>query len=176
MTLPGSIKGHETALSVSSSLILAAEQTNFNMRRAHPIFGPLFSQEDHSFIIYSFLLDQLVLKLQVGCLIPALTSATIFFPLYDSQYRVFSQADIKVLELINTLVHIFVLHICLVTKMVTRRREMNMQIFLITQNNYEWIFTHFKGNIEVLLRRVDLRKENNKHLQILRLTKQPVRT
>ena len=62
MTFPGSIKGRATALSVSSSLILAAEQTNINMRRAHPILGPLFSLEDHSFIIYSFLIDQLVLE------------------------------------------------------------------------------------------------------------------
>ena len=58
MTFPGNIKGCVNALSLSSSLILAAEQTNINMRRAHPIFGPLFSLEDHSFIIYSFLLDQ----------------------------------------------------------------------------------------------------------------------
>ena len=61
MTFPNSIKGHANALSLSSSLILAAEQTNINMR-AHPIFGLLFSLGDHSFIIYSFLLDQLVLK------------------------------------------------------------------------------------------------------------------
>ena len=40
---------------------LAAEQTNVNMRRVHPICGPLFSLKDHSFIIYSFLLDQQVL-------------------------------------------------------------------------------------------------------------------
>ena len=62
MTFPGSIRGRANALSLSSSLILAAEQTNVNMRRANPIFGPLFSQENHSFIIYSFLLDQLVLE------------------------------------------------------------------------------------------------------------------
>ena len=62
MTFPGSIKGRANALSLSSSLILAAEQTNINMRRAHPILGPLFSLEDHSFIIYSFLVDQLVLE------------------------------------------------------------------------------------------------------------------
>ena len=61
MNFPGNIKGYENALSLSSSLILAAEQTNFNMKRAHSIFGPLFSREDHSFIIYSLLLDQLVL-------------------------------------------------------------------------------------------------------------------
>ena len=62
MTFPGSIKGRANALSVSSLLILAVEQTNINMRRAHSIFGPLFSLEDHSFIIYSFLHDQLVLE------------------------------------------------------------------------------------------------------------------
>ena len=62
MTFLGSIKGHANALSVSSSLILAAEQTNINIGRAHPFFGQLFSVEDHSLIIYSFLLDQLVLK------------------------------------------------------------------------------------------------------------------
>ena len=62
MTFPGNIKGHTNTLSPSSSLILAAEQTNFNMGRAHSIFGPFFSLEDHSFIIYSFLLDQLVLE------------------------------------------------------------------------------------------------------------------
>ena len=71
MTFPGSIKGRAITLSVSSSLILAAEQTNINMRRA-------------------------LSKLQFGCFIPVLTSATAFFPLYDSQYRVFSQAVIKV--------------------------------------------------------------------------------
>ena len=62
MTFPGSIKGRTNALSLSSSLILVAEQTNINMKRAHPNFGPLFSLENHSFIIYSFLLDQLVLE------------------------------------------------------------------------------------------------------------------
>ena len=62
MTFPSNIKGCVNAFSFSSSLILAAEQTNINMRRAHPILGPLFSLGDHSFIIYSFLLDQLVLK------------------------------------------------------------------------------------------------------------------
>ena len=62
VTFPGNIKGCVNALSGSSSLILAAKQTNINMKRAHPIFGPLFSLEDHSFIIYSFLLDQLVVK------------------------------------------------------------------------------------------------------------------
>ena len=62
MTFPGNIKGRANAISRSSSLILAAEQTKFNMRGAHSIFGPLISLEDHSFIIYSFLLDQLVLE------------------------------------------------------------------------------------------------------------------
>ena len=62
MTFLSSIKGCANALSVSSSLIPAAEQTNISIRRVHLIFGPLFSLEDHSFIIYSFLLDQLVLE------------------------------------------------------------------------------------------------------------------
>ena len=62
MTFPGSIKGSANALSVSSSLILAAEQTNINMERTHPIFGLLFSLGDHTFIIHSFLLDRLVLE------------------------------------------------------------------------------------------------------------------
>ena len=62
MTFPGSIKCHANTLSASSSLVLAIEQTNITMRRAHPIFGPLFSLEDHSFILYSLLLDQLVLE------------------------------------------------------------------------------------------------------------------
>ena len=61
MTFPGCIKCRANALSLPSSFILAAEQTNFNMRRVHSIFGPLFSL-DHSFIIYSFLQDQLALE------------------------------------------------------------------------------------------------------------------
>ena len=57
ITFPSGMEGRTSVLTLSSSLILAAEQTNFNMRRPHSIFGPLFSL-DHSFIIYSFLLDQ----------------------------------------------------------------------------------------------------------------------
>ena len=66
------------------------------MSRAYSIFGPLLFLEDHSFIIYSFLLDQLVLEASSWMIIPALTSTTAFVPLYDSQYKVFSQAVIKV--------------------------------------------------------------------------------
>ena len=62
MTFPGSIKSRANALLSSSSFILAVEQTKFNIGRAHSIFGPLFSLEDHSFIIHSFLRDQLVLE------------------------------------------------------------------------------------------------------------------
>ena len=95
MTFPGSIKDCEKALLLSSSLILAAEQTNFNMRRAYSIFGPLFSLEDHSFIIYSFLLDQLVLEASSWMLNSCSNIRKCFLP-YDSQYRVFSQAVIKI--------------------------------------------------------------------------------
>ena len=58
MTFPGTIKGRANALSLSSSLILAAEQTIFNEESTfnHGPFG------DHSFFIYSFFLDQLVLE------------------------------------------------------------------------------------------------------------------
>ena len=87
--------GRAIALSVFSSLILAAEQTNINMRGAHLILGPLFSLEiiPLSFI-HSFETNW-SLKLQVGYFIPALTSTTAFFPLYNSQWKVLSQADTK---------------------------------------------------------------------------------
>ena len=79
MTFLGSIKGCANALSASSSLILAAEQTNINMRRAHSIFGPLFSL-DHSFIIDSFLLDQLVPEASSWMLNSCSNICNCFFP------------------------------------------------------------------------------------------------
>ena len=62
MTFPNNIKDRVNALSLSSSLVLAAEQTKINMGRVDPFLEPLFSLEDHSFIIYSFLIDKLVLE------------------------------------------------------------------------------------------------------------------
>ena len=71
VTSPSSIKGCENVLSFSSSHIFQAGQTDplffthpaadHNLRRAHPIFGPLFLG-NHYFIICSFLLDTQVLK------------------------------------------------------------------------------------------------------------------
>ena len=110
MTFPGNIKGCVNALYISFSLILAAEQTNINMRRAHPIFGPLFSLEDHSFIIYSFLLDQLVLEASSWMLNSCSNIRNCFLPFVRLTVQGFSlKLTIKFLELINILVHSFVL-------------------------------------------------------------------
>ena len=48
--------------------------------------------------------------------------------------------------------------------------------FLNTRKYNKWIFTHFKGNVEVfLLWHVDLNNESNKHIQVPQLVKQSVR-
>ena len=79
------------SLSLSSSRTdqLQQEESAFN------IWTIVFSR-DHSFIIYSFLLDQLVLEASSWMLNSCSNICSCFFPLYDSQYRVFSQADIKI--------------------------------------------------------------------------------
>ena len=110
MTFPGRIKGHANTLSLSSSLILAAEQTNINMRRAHPIFEPLFSWEDHSFIIYSFLLDQLVFETSSWMLYSCSNICNCFLPFVQLTVQGFSlKLTLKFLELINILIYSFVL-------------------------------------------------------------------
>ena len=102
MTFSGNIKGCVTlslslSLSLSFSFILAEEQININMRRAHSIFGPLFSLENHSFIIYSFLLDQLILEASSWMLYPCSNICNCFLPFVQlTQYRVIFQAGIKV--------------------------------------------------------------------------------
>ena len=105
---PRQYKSCVNALSVSSWFILAAEQTNIKMRRAHSIFGPLFSLEDHSFIIYSFLLDQLVLEISSWMLNSCSNIRNCFLPFVRLTVQGFSlKLSSKFLELINILVHSF---------------------------------------------------------------------
>ena len=96
MTFLGGTKGRANALSLSSSLILATEQNNINMRRAHSIFGPLFSLEDHSFIIFSFILAQLVLEASSWILNSCSNIRHCFLPFVRLTVQGFSQAANKV--------------------------------------------------------------------------------
>ena len=57
---PGQYKRLCKALLTSLPHSLLQQNRPSLTRRAHSIFGSLFSLEDHSFILYSFLLDQLV--------------------------------------------------------------------------------------------------------------------
>ena len=52
-------------LSSSTPSIPAAEYTTIDIERAHPVLGSLFLLGFHSFIVYSFLLDQLVLETSI---------------------------------------------------------------------------------------------------------------
>ena len=96
MTFPGSIKGCANPLSVSSSLILAAEHTNIQHEESAFNHGPLFLLETIPLSSIHSSKANWFSKLQVECLIPALTFAIVFFHLYDSQYKIIFLAVIRV--------------------------------------------------------------------------------